>query len=208
MSTRSFCDSVLRAPRRGRRAVSISLRSGVLAIAAIVVGAACSASSGPGPGSDGSADAFVTEDAASTPDGTPADAASGDGGDGSSDGSAGCASSIAAFCETDGGCVGTCPCFADWTTAQKNARSYCTGLQRVYLYPQCDGFNLIVVGYVDTSTFFYYDPSSLALVRVEGHGNAANRCIAGTPGTIVPLTDCFDGAVPPTSLCEAEAGGD
>ena len=147
---------------------------------------------------DAATDGGVAHDAA--PDGSPVDGG-------------GCHETIDAFCATDASCMFDCPCVEDWATASHNASQRCAGgpsfANRVYVYPQCDGFNLIVVGYTDTSVFYYYDPGTSALVRVEEHGNANGAyCVAGQPGPTVPLTDCFADGATPVSICTADAGTD
>jgi hypothetical protein len=120
-----------------------------------------------------------------------------------------CRETIDAFCATAASCIDDCPCVPDWPTAKNEARGRCTGggWDRVFVYPQCDGYNLIVIGYTDTSTFHYYDPVTLKLVRVEDHGIGGSTCVAGQPGPVVPLTDCLDGASP-ISICDVDASGD
>lgn len=121
-----------------------------------------------------------------------------------------CRSTVDAYCASDASsCLG-CRCVPDWSTA-KSPSQWCpsstAGSNRVFVYSQCDGFNLVVVGYADTSTFYYYDPVTLKLVRVENHGNGGSLCVAGQAGPVVPLTDCLDGASP-TSICASDAAAD
>jgi hypothetical protein len=120
-----------------------------------------------------------------------------------------CPETIDTYCAADASSCAGCRCVPDWSTA-KDPSQWClpsTPSDRVFVYPQCDGFNLVVVGYADTSTFYYYDPMTLRLVRVEDHGIGGALCVAGQAGSVVPLTDCLDGAAP-TSVCTGDATAD
>jgi len=157
----------------------------------------CSSSSSGGGSTDGGPDA--SGDA-----GPPADGPTGDapGEDSSSDSSsadapgvgpvdAATCTPVAQYCAdagtTEPGCATT------WSTAQ-HPSTWCPRVpyaMRVYIAPHCDGFDIVVVGASDSSSFYYYDQQTGALVGIEGHGNFGPLCIAGvSPG--VPLTDCYD----------------
>jgi hypothetical protein len=119
-----------------------------------------------------------------------------------------CRATIDAYCASDASSCPDCRCVSDWSTA-KDPSQWCSSNRgaRVFVYPQCDGFHLVVLGYADTSTFYYYDPVTLKLVRVENHGNGGAFCVAGQAGPVVPLTDCLDGALP-TSICERDSAAE
>jgi hypothetical protein len=170
--------------------------------------ASCSPSSAPSAGpEDGGSDDSHGRDASFRD--APTGDATFDGGP------IGCPVTIDAYCAPDGGFAkpGASvdgPCVRDWSTAMQNASLLCTGApfsdsRNVWVYPQCDAYDLVVVGYTDTSTFYYYDPGMLDLVRIEDHGNGGAFCVAGQPGPVVPLTDCFD-ALTPKSICVADGG--
>jgi hypothetical protein len=102
-------------------------------------------------------------------------------------------------------------CIRDWQTAEK-ASTWCSAGApgalgaSVGVYTSCDGFDIVAVGYADTSTIYYYGASTQALVGIEGRGNGGSRCIGGVSPD-VPLTDCFDGA-PPASVCQSDAASE
>ena len=149
------------------------------------------------------------------------DASADGGGEGGSDASAdgggeggsdvhGDANADAAACPTiaeacaDGGTIAS-QCVPAWTTAEQPS-TWCPMFPyvRVIRATDCHGFDIVVLGATDTSSFYYYDPQSGALVGIEGHGILGTRCIAGQSPD-VPLTECFDGGVPPvTAVCQPD----
>ena len=112
--------------------------------------------------------------------------------------------SIADVC-MDGGPLGV-ECVESWSTAEMPS-AWCPKFPYVRVIPatNCDGFDIVVLGATDTSTFYYYDPQGGALVGIEGHGNFGARCIAGQSPD-VPLADCFDSGGAPAVACLADGG--
>jgi hypothetical protein len=170
----------------------------------------CSSSSAGGSGGGGldASDATDASEAASPPaDASRGDAAGDDSsaGDASMDGSAdgGACPSVAQQCAD--AATADIACGTTWSNAQLPS-TWCPKVPyvRVYTAPHCDGFDIVVLGATDTSSFYYYDLQTGALVGIEGHGNNGTLCVAGqAPG--VPLTDCFDGgAVAVTADCEPD----
>jgi hypothetical protein len=175
---------------------------------------------------DSTADAVDTStpDAtdASSPDGSHADAAgeAGDagadvvvdgGGDVTTDApvdGAGDAPTDALACQpvdracADGGASGM-HCVQSWSAA-RNPGVWCARFPygRVFIATACDGFDIVVLGGVDTSMAFYYDPASGQLVGIEASGLGGVRCVAGESPD-VPLTDCGDGPLAP-AFCLAD----
>ena len=186
------------------RSVTISPRLPV-AIATLSLGLVhCSSSSSGGP--DGGAP-DVSEAASPLPDASMADAM-GDGppaadasGDGAADGAA--CPSVAQQCSD--AATADLACGTTWSSAQQPS-TWCPKVPyaRVYTAPHCDGFDIVVLGATDTSSFYYYDLQTGALVGIEGHGNNGTLCVAGQASD-VPLTDCYDGGlVSVTAYCEAD----
>ena len=95
-------------------------------------------------------------------------------------------------------------CATTWSTAQQPS-TWCPKVPyaRVFTAPHCDGFDIVVLGATDTSSFYYYDLQTGALVGIEGHGNNGTLCIAGQAPD-VPLTDCYDAGGVVTVSCEAD----
>ncbi len=95
-------------------------------------------------------------------------------------------------------------CATTWSTAQQPS-TWCPKVPyaRVFTAPHCDGFDIVVLGATDTSSFYYYDLQTGALVGIEGHGNNGTLCIAGQAPN-VPLTDCYDAGGVVTVSCEAD----
>jgi hypothetical protein len=119
---------------------------------------------------------------------------SGDKGDASS------CQSVDEVCAADGGW--NYLCVRDWSTAQRPS-TWCGGYPNasVVLYPNCGGFNVAVAGPIsDTSTWYFYDVTSGALVGIEFTGNGGASCIAQDTASSLPVAHCFDGSVP-VSLC-------
>lgn len=203
------------------RPITRPMRALGYALVAPAILFACSSDS-TAPGADAGSDASPVNDAASDSSLTPdADAATGrEGGrdaapDVAADVAADAAtdvSSDAAACApvsqacADGGAAGAAgdACIMSWASAQHPA-TWCAKFPNYHIViaGPCDGFDIAVVGSVDTSTFYYYDPQSGALVGIEGRSILGNRCVAGqAPG--VPLTDCYEAGVAASSVCESD----
>lgn len=95
-------------------------------------------------------------------------------------------------------------CGTTWSTAQRPS-TWCPTFPyaRVVTAPHCDGFDIVVLGATDTSSFYYYDLQTGVLVGIEGHGNNGTMCVAGQAPD-VPLTDCDDAGGVTTVYCEAD----
>jgi hypothetical protein len=163
----------------------------------------CSSSSS-GVSSGGGPDA--SEDAS-----PPADAATGDaaGRDSSASDSPGDGSADVATCpsvaqECADAATADLGCGTTWATARQPS-TWCPKVPyaRVLTAANCDGFDIVVLGSVDTSDFYYYDLQTGALVGIEAHGNLGTRCVAGQAPD-VPLTDCYDAGGVVTVSCEAD----
>jgi hypothetical protein len=110
--------------------------------------------------------------------------------------------SIEDYCATDAS-----PCVSGWSVAQ-NASSWCTPpSRRIFLYPNCHGYNLVVDAGVDTSVIYSYDATTMRLVGIEHRGFVPPplRCVAGAPPGI-DLSTCGDGSTP-HSLCDSVDAG-
>jgi hypothetical protein len=153
-----------------------------------------------GGGPDASEDASPLADAATSEADAKDSSASDASGDGSMD--AATCPSVARECAdaaaADPGCGMT------WSTAQQPS-TWCPKFPyaRVLTASHCDGFDIVVLGATDTSSFYYFDLQTGALVGIEGHGNGGARCVAGQAPD-VPLTDCYDDGGVVTVTCEAD----
>ena len=153
-------------------------------------------------GSDASIDSITGLDAGSLSDANAGiDVAHGDA---SADRSADAAScpSVAQICADAGSAdVG---CGTTWSTAeQPSTWGPKDPYVRVFRATHCDGFNIVVLGSADTSSFYYYDLQSGALVGIEGRGPGGAACLAGVSPD-VPLTDCYEAGAVVTVTCEAD----
>lgn len=173
----------------------------------------CDEGAGAG-GSDASRDSSTALDAGSPSDAKPgADVAhddasdvsdASDASDASTDGYADAAPcpSVAQACgdaaNADVGCATT------WSTAERPS-TWCAKVPyvRVFRATDCDGFNIVVLGSADTSSFYYYDLQSGALVGIEGRGLGGAMCVAGV-SPAVPLTDCYEAGAVVTVTCESD----
>jgi hypothetical protein len=159
-------------------------------------------------GSDASLDSITGLDAGSPSDANPGIDLAHDAGsrpsDASADGYADAAlcPSVAQACgdaaNADVGCATT------WSTAEQPS-TWCPKdpYVRVFRATHCDGFNIVVLGSADTSSFYYYDLQSGALVGIEGHSLGGTRCVAGLSPD-VPLTDCYEAGAVVTVTCESD----
>jgi hypothetical protein len=118
--------------------------------------------------------------------------------------------SIASYCALPPSHGATC--IQDWATAQQ-ASAWCTtdagapylyGYADVYVYRDCNGFNVVRLVATDTGFFYLYDSTSGQLVGIGSSatrgGTSSQGCVAGTiPGADAPLI-CSDGG-PNVPLC-------
>jgi hypothetical protein len=165
--------------------------------------------SGDAPGDDSSsADANPPPDGA---DGATADGNTVDGNDSSApatdaadDGSADAATCRSIAQECADAATADLGCGTTWSAAQQPS-TWCSRVPnaRVYTAPQCDGFDIVVLGGNDASSFYYYDPQTGALVGIEKRGNNGPTCVAGLAPD-VPLTDCYDAGGVSIVTCEAD----
>jgi hypothetical protein len=114
---------------------------------------------------------------------------------------------VETYCAADAGTHGDVRCVLTWSAAMMPA-SFCASGNRVFLYPNCHGHDILVDGGVDTSVVYYYDATTSMLVGIERRGLVPpeNRCVAisGAPITSVDFSECTDGRAP-SSICEAPA---
>src|SRR5207245_2580144 len=87
--------------------------------------------------------------------------------------------SVADTCR-DGGTLTSGPCILSWSEAQQ-ASTWCSRFPNERLViVGCAEYDVVVVSATDTSTYYYYDPQTGALVAIEGHGALRGpTCIAG-----------------------------
>jgi len=180
-----------------------------VALGALALGLVHCSSSGAGGSPDGGSDA--PEDASPPADATPGDAGPADApgrdspaGDASGDGPEDAATCTPVARECADAATADLGCATTWSTAQRPS-TWCPKVPyaRVITAPRCDGFDIVVLGATDSSSFYYYDLQTGALVGIEGHGNFGPLCIAGQSPD-VPLTDCYDAGGVVTVLCEAD----
>jgi hypothetical protein len=156
------------------------------------------------PGDDSS-----SADASSADTNFPADTATADESDSSATDAAGDGSVDAATCrsiaqECVDAATANLGCGTTWSTAQQPS-TWCPKVPyaRVYTAPDCDGFDIVVIGGTDSSSFYYYDRQTGALVGIEGRGNNGTTCVAGQAPD-VPLTDCYDAGGVAIVSCETD----
>jgi hypothetical protein len=93
-----------------------------------------------------------------------------------------------------------------WSSAKQPATWCATNRpSQLAISTDCDGFDIVTLSGLDTSTFYYYDTQSGDLVGIEFRGSPypGPRCIAGeAPG--VPLTDCMDAGSLMSFFCESD----
>jgi hypothetical protein len=94
----------------------------------------------------------------------------------------------------------------DWSAAQ-DAASWCPSFpgSRVSVVTDCNGFDIAEVVGAGAAGIYYYDPSSGALVGVQGKApDGTVACVGGAPpsGT---FTDCSDAGATPLD-CDIDGG--
>jgi hypothetical protein len=91
-------------------------------------------------------------------------------------------------------------CGTTWSTAQQPS-TWCPEASYWEVAPQCEGFDIVRLGGVDSSTYYYYDLQTGDLVGIERHGlGPGPSCVAGhAPG--VELIDCIDAGGVTTFYC-------
>ena len=111
--------------------------------------------------------------------------------------------SLDSFCNSDRN--GNRACIRDWATASQ-ASSWCarsdgglrsTDFSEVYIHDGCSGFNIVVLGQTDTSTFYVYDVTTGQLMGIGA--NPSWRCLAGTLPVSTLSFACGDG--PSVPVC-------
>ena len=116
-----------------------------------------------------------------------------------------CGQTIGQYCQSD---AGTCPPAAgistSWSIESQNASALCSGGGVVDIQ-ECDGYGIVILGNVDTSRSFYYDLTTLQLVRIveDSFPSPNGVCVAGVP--IGPISCQSDG--PLTSICRTNDAG-
>ena len=158
--------------------------------------------------SDASLDSITGLDAGSPSDANPGiDVAHGDASrasDASADGYADAARcpSVAQACAD--AAIADIGCATTWSTAEQPS-TWCPKVPYVTVFraTHCDGFDIVALGSADTSSFYYYDLQSGALVGIEGHGLGGTTCVAGVQPD-VPLTDCYEAGAVVTVTCQAD----
>jgi len=105
----------------------------------------------------------------------------------------------------DGGAAAEC--VTDWASAHRPA-TWCATLPSVSTVgvSHCDGFDIVGIGVVDTSSAYYYDPQSGALVGMRFDSKDGHSCFGQTPEESV-LLDCADESGSPSVSCESVADG-
>jgi hypothetical protein len=116
---------------------------------------------------------------------------------------AGCGRTIDEFCQSD---AATCRSIAgdiskDWVDARQEAFSNCSYTSHVYVQ-ECGAYGLVIVGGVDTASYFYFDLSTSKLTRIVYSANGSTQCLAGVP--LGPSECLADG--PPVSVCADDGG--
>ena len=149
--------------------------------------AGSSADGGQGSDSGGSHDDGSSEDSGAAADAGPADGSA----DAPTDAPA--CPTVSQVCADGGSFVGTC--VLTWSAAQ-HASAWCSSITapRVFLFPSCNGYDIVDVAGVDTATYYFYDEASGELVGIEGIGGLGEVCFAG----IAPSVSI--------ARCESEAG--
>jgi hypothetical protein len=95
-------------------------------------------------------------------------------------------------------------CIEDWASAQLPA-TWCARLPTISTVSvsNCDGFDIVGIGVVDTSSAYYYDPQSGALVGERFDSKDGHSCFGRTPEESV-LLDCADESGSPSVRCESD----
>ena len=111
--------------------------------------------------------------------------------------------SLASACCRSGG---ACP--ATWTAAKECAAAPGSQVQAPRYYPDpCGDLNVSVQGYVDTASFYVFDPSG-KLVAVLRAGNGGPSCGPADTDVTIPA-ECVKALTSPgtaTSACAGDAG--
>jgi len=107
--------------------------------------------------------------------------------------------SLDAFCSRDGSVD---VCVRTWQAAQSPSKYCRSANDAVFLFPNCEGFNVVRREEINFPEIYFYDASSSALVGVV-IGGSGWTCY-GKPGPILGFpVECLDG--PAVSICKADA---
>jgi hypothetical protein len=165
----------------------------------LLLGLASMAACGATKPSDAAAQA-PNDAAAEAPSDAAVEALADAAGDMSSDAAPACPS-IESYCAKN-------HCVSDWSDAE-NPSTWCTTdagtpsdiarYGNVYIHMDCGGFDLVVLGGVDTATFYLYDLGTGNLVAVGANNLGGQRCLAGTLPPPFSFA-CGDGGIP-TNAC-------
>jgi hypothetical protein len=114
--------------------------------------------------------------------------------------------SIDAYCATAVSAPGSVGgrCVRNWSAAETPA-AWCPTDLRTYVFPDCNGFDVVVQGAIDTSYTYVYDRNSGNLAGIWFGSPLGWSCIAGDAPP-VNADSCGDAGTPPPLTCPTGAG--